>query len=324
MQMNISRRSFLQSAALFGASSFALNSFGASIFTGKAGDFDDSLMVFLSDVHVRGGKSYQRDNFEPMVAEILKMNPLPRNIVVFGDLAYLCGNKEDYVESEKLIRLFTNAGINVTIGMGNHDRRSTFLEVYPEYAKRLKVPGRIVSVASGADADILMLDGLQGTDDRKMNDMGPVSGQLCEAQREWLKAELPKWPRKVFVASHFPLEELKMGAKESLAKFMNSECPNVEGYIHGHNHRWYNYWTALGWKSRKLIRSACLPSTGHWGDIGYATFRTTSKKAELKLVQKDFFFPKPLDVKAGEKRPAEWDAIIEEHRRNSTVTFDFG
>jgi hypothetical protein len=323
MAINLSRRSFLQCSALFGASSFVSNSFGAAMFTGKAGDFDDSMMVFLSDVHVRGGKSYQRDRFQPIVAEILKMNPLPRNIVIFGDLAYLCGKKEDYVESEKLIKLFTDAGINVTIGMGNHDRRSTFLEVYPDYAKRLKVPGRIVSVASGADADILMLDGLQGTDDRKMNDMGPVSGQLCDAQREWLKAELPKWPRKVFVASHFPLEELKIEPKMSLAKFMNEKCPNVKGYIHGHNHRWYNYWTALGWKSRKLMRSACLPSTGHWGDIGYAIFRTTPAKADLQYVAKDFFFPKPIDESKGEKRPVEWDTILEEHRKNSIVTFNF-
>ena len=76
MAINLSRRSFLQCSALFGASSFVSSSFGAAMFTGKAGDFDDSMMVFLSDVHVRGGKSYQRDRFQPIVAEILKRNNL--------------------------------------------------------------------------------------------------------------------------------------------------------------------------------------------------------------------------------------------------------
>ena len=321
MAMELSRRGFLQSAALFGASTFVSDSFGRSLFTGKAKDFDDSLMVFFSDVHVRGGASYQRDSFVPIVAEVLKMNPLPRNVVIFGDFAYLSGKKEDYIESEKIVKLLSDAGITLTIGMGNHDRRSTFLEVYPDYAKRTKVPGRIVSVASGADVDILMLDGLQGTDDRKPNDMGPVSGRLDEAQCEWLKAELPKWPRKVIVGSHFPLKELSVEPYKSLAAFLNAECPNVKGYIHGHDHRWYNKWSAMGWSSRKMIRSACLPSTGHWGDIGYTTFRTDAKKAELTLVSKDFYFPKPLNAAKGEKRPPEWDMILAEHRRSPTVTF---
>ena len=101
MAMELSRRGFLQSAALFGASTFVSDSFGRSLFTGKAKDFDDSLMVFFSDVHVRGGASYQRDSFVPIVAEVLKMNPLPRNVVIFGDFAYLSGKKEDNKDSGK-------------------------------------------------------------------------------------------------------------------------------------------------------------------------------------------------------------------------------
>ncbi|MDO4366091.1 MAG: hypothetical protein Q4D70_04805, partial [bacterium] len=56
--------------------------------------------------------------------------------------------------------------------------------------------------------------------------------------------------------------------------------------------------------------SACLPSTGWWGNIGFATFRTEAHGAKLAFVQNDFFFPKPLAE--GQKRPVEWDQIMRE------------
>ncbi|MBQ0031706.1 MAG: hypothetical protein KBT68_02770, partial [bacterium] len=62
---------------------------------------------------------------------------------------------------------------------------------------------------------------------------------------------------------------------------------------------------------RHVTRLVCLPSTGWWGDIGYAIMRTYPDRAELSLVENDFFFPSPL--KPGEKSPPEWDDIIAEN-----------
>ena len=319
--MMFSRRDFLRSASLFGAGFALAKPLVASekIFTNIKANFDESLSVFFSDVHVGGGKSYQRNYFLEIVADVMRMDPLPRNIVIFGDLAFLSGMKGDYEESYKIIKPMMDLGIKVTIGMGNHDRRSTFLETYEGYDKRLLVPGKIVSVSSDSNADILMLDGLQGKDERAERDMGPVSGKLDPDQIEWIKAELPKWPRKVFVGSHFPIHELKIDQKTSLVRFMMENCPNVKGYIHGHDHRWYERWSSCGWGKRAIMRSVCLPSTGHWGDIGYTTFRTTPEKATLSLKMKDFFFPRPL--KEGEKRPAIWDQFIKE--RSGTPPREF-
>ena len=73
--------------------------------------------------------------------------------------------------------------------------------------------------------------------------------------------------------------------------------------------------------SRRIVRMAVLPSTGWWGDIGYATMRTYADRAELKLVQRDFYFPHPL--KEGEQRPKLWDDIIAE-KRGASCVFRFG
>jgi len=54
---------------------------------------------------------------------------------------------DDYrVFREIVVDPLEAVGIRVTLTMGNHDRRDAFLEVFPEYAKTTKVPGRIVSV----------------------------------------------------------------------------------------------------------------------------------------------------------------------------------
>jgi len=304
--MNISRRSFLQFS-----SAAALTAVGGcrSFFTGAASDYDPNLTVFFSDVHVRGGESYQLDRFRPFVAEVLKMTPLPKNVVIFGDLAFLHGHKADYETSAPYLKQLEDAGISVTIGMGNHDRRSTFFEVHPEYLNRIKVPGRVVSVADLGHADLLMIDSLAGSDDRGAQDMGPVPGVLDKAQQEWLLAELPKWKRPVFVCAHHPLKELNAGNKPLKDLLVRSP---VAGYIHGHNHRWYTGWAPHKWGSRAILRSLCLPSTGHWGDIGFTVFRTSPGSAVATLDEREFFFPKPLEK--GEARPEVWDAILEENR----------
>ena len=305
----VSRRAFLRLSTI-GGTLMAAGGCRTTLFTGAASDYDPNLTVFLSDIHVRGGESYQLEHFKRVVAEILKMSPLPKRAVVFGDLAYLFGRKEDYVTLAPYLKQLTDAGISVTIGMGNHDRRSAFLEVHPEYARSTKVPGRIVSVVDIGPADILMLDSLAGSDDRGNSNSGPVPGTLDAAQQEWLLAELPKWKRPVFVCAHHPVFELTVGGKPLSELLYNS--PAFAGYINGHNHRWYAEWSFRNYSQRKLLCYLGLPSTGHWGDIGYTLFRTTPRDAVANLVQHDFFFPNPL--KEGEPRPEMWDAIVEKNR----------
>jgi hypothetical protein len=153
-----------------------------------------------------------------------------------------------------------------------------------------------------------MHDGLQGTDDRGPKDMGPVPGALSKDQQDWVMDALPKWKKPVFVCSHFPVHELKAGGKP-LDKLLVAS-PKVAGYIHGHDHRWYTKFMRKGWAYTQIKRTLCLPSTGHWGDIGYVLFRELPDRFVATCVQKDFYFPSPRKPEA---RPAVWDAIAQEH-----------
>ena len=310
---SVSRRNFLR---MFGAAgTFAVGGCASGrFFTGAAADHDSNLTVFLSDIHVNGqptGDTYQRDRLVSTVAEILRLDPLPSRAIVFGDLAWLWGNKMDYECSAKQLKLLADAGIHVTIGMGNHDRRSSFLEVYPDYARTTKVPGRIVSVVDAGAVDFIMLDGLQGTDGRGPKDMGPVPGALCKDQQDWVLDVLPKWKKPVFVCSHFPVNELKAGGKPLEKLILDS--PNVAGYIHGHDHSWYTRNLIPGYNSSQLKRSLCLPSTGHWGDIGYALMRVRGGEAVVSLCERDYYFPTPKPPKNPDVART-WKAIVRDHQ----------
>ena len=200
--------------------------------------------------------------------------------------------------------------------MGNHDRRSTFLEVHPDYIARTKVPGRIVTVCDAGTVDFLMLDGLQGADDRAWNDMGPLAGLLDKAQQDWLLAALPAWKKPVFVCSHYPIGDLSVGG-QPLSRLL-AHVPAVVGYIHGHDHRWDTRDMGMGWKKTGAKRTLCLPSTGAWGDIGYALMRTSKDRAVASLVQRESYYPRP--PKPGMPVQHLWNAIVKANQ-NQTCAF---
>ena len=136
----MNRREFLR-AGFGGLACAAVG--GCRMFTGAKGDFDENLSVFVSDVHIKPD-GYQLGRFRQVVSEILRMDPLPRNVVCFGDIARSFGKAEDYAASVGVWRELVDAGIRLTLGMGNRDRRERFLPVWPEYERRTRVPGRTV------------------------------------------------------------------------------------------------------------------------------------------------------------------------------------
>ena len=303
------RRSFIAAGFGFGV---AAVSRGADLFTGARADFDDSLTVFLSDVHVCGAPFdrwvYTRDEFARRVAAILAMRPLPRRVVVFGDIAFGGGDIRDYRVAKPQFDLLKAAGIRVVLGTGNHDRRNTMLEVFPDCAKDSPVPGRIVSVVDLGSADLVLLDSLRGEDGRYD---GPVDGALDAAQQEWLADFLPRCTRPVLVGAHHEARELSVKGRPIVSLLKRS--PTCAGWIHGHNHVWKK--TGLyGWgdANEDVIRSLTLPSGGLWGDIGYVTFRTSADGARADLVQLDHWFNDRY--RKGEARPAVDQAILDENR----------
>ena len=239
---------------------------------------DDNLTLFLADAHIRGDKPwYSEGLFKALVAEVLAHRPLPRRCVVLGDVAYLFGRAKDYELAAALFKPLEDAGIELTLGMGNHDRRETFFERFPRYVTATKVPGRVVMEVPLNGVDLLMLDSLRHPDEGK----GVVPGEVGGGQMEWLVEYLKKRTRPVIVCAHHPSHEIK----EIVGPLEANPC--VVGYVYGHYHHWENGWTSYNSRKR-AVRTCGLPSASLWGDIGYAYMRTLPGRAELTLVQRDY------------------------------------
>ena len=291
------RRDFLKmfgAGGIYYAASSAFSSFASTEAKIVTPTLDPKITLLLSDCHINGyldkHPQHIRQTFCEIVAEIAKMERLPQRSVCLGDFSYLWGHKKDYVLARELLKPLTDLGVEFTVLLGNHDRRSVFLEVYPEYLKSTKIPGRVVSVVDAGAIDFIMLDGLVGADDRNMNDMGPGHGMFCKDQQDWLLAELPKWKKPVAVCSHWPLESLNV-REEPFANLL-AKSPNVFGYIYGHKHRWRQSMVKND-SGTKSVQTLCIPSAGYWGDIGYAIMRTEGDISEVTLTQKGFWYPKP-------------------------------
>ena len=169
-----------------------------------------------------------------------------------------------------------------------------------------------------AHVGFLMLDTLQGADDRAQDDTGPVPGALSDGQQEFLRDFLAKRTKPVILCAHHAPKELKLCGKPLSLVVVTTPC--VAGYIHGHNHRWTRAW--MRDKDQKTPERAkhvlCLPSNGLWGDIGYATCRVAPGKAEVAPCLKDFWLSRPV---APERRPPEWEDILAEGRASGPCTF---
>lgn len=302
----LSRRAFLGGAA-------AAVGGCRSLFTGDASDFDEGLTLFIADIHVSGSEpefAYTKDRLVSFVATVLARAPLPRRIVCFGDLARFHGRRADYALAVSLLRPLADVGIELTIGLGNHDRHDLFFEHFPSAAQRSPVPEAAVAVVPLADCDLLMLDSLDAAAEG-----GEGGGRLCDAQQAWLKVALPAWPRPVIVCAHHDHAELKI--EDYPLAVLLGRSPQVKGYVFGHVHRWTTGWYHRHrWSAADHVYpQASLPSLGYWGDIGWAEFRTTPQRATLTLRQNDFFFPRPVGSGVGglAARPPEWDDILTAH-----------
>ena len=250
---------------------------------------DPCLVALVSDMHVNGLKDevpthcYEEVCLRKVVASILALDPLPANVVCFGDIAYHWGQPEDYPLAASILKPLEDAGMRLTLGMGNHDRRDNFLAQWPEYAKTSPVTGRIVSKVGLPHVDLLMLDTLNALEVEKNKKSNP--GELDNAQREWLAETLKAATKPILTCAHHKPNE----GKVDLAKLL-LESAACKGHIHGHWHKWGRDIIHNGWNPHNLKPMVGLPSTGHWGDIGFATMRVFPDRVEITNLQNDFFF----------------------------------
>ena len=285
---------------------------------------DPNLMVFLSDIHQhdntvrwKNGPTQANEVLPQLVKEILALRPLPAHAVVFGDFSASCGWIEDFRLAADALKPLFDAGIALTLGMGNHDNRKSFMQVFPDYAERCLVPGRIVSKVSTPNADLILLDTLksrEGEDWSEPTSKGShVEGVIDAAQRTWLRETLAAATRPTFVGAHHDAREVGI-VKEIVT------TPTVFGYVFGHEHVWDESFLHDGYGDSRTVQTATLPSGGFWGDIGYALFKTLADRAELTVRQTDFYFNRRWQDKP---RPKNWTERVKSHDgRKVTFWYD--
>lgn len=276
-----------------------------------AAGFDENLAVVVSDSHVKapnGGKVSRSDKaFADLVDEILAMKVKPRHFIHLGDLSVLTGEEADYEAARPQIERLRNSGINVAITMGNHDRRGSYLKVFPDGAKGSLVEGRHVYLVEMPNCDVLLLDTL--IDLGKPKTRNPVNGELSGGQLEFLEKFFEDRTKPVLVASHHPVLQVMMG-KFKLKHYIAYQKSAV-AFLHGHNHTWTSVWAHPDdWKNPVTIEAIGLPSSGCDGDIGYVLLKAHSDRVTLSLKQRDFFYPNPV---SGKDRPPQWDRRIKEN-----------
>ena len=309
--MLFSRRNFLTGMTAVGAC-------GLTAHAADGAATDPCLSVFLSDPHQsgwRGGKQPTHMNavFAKEIDRILAMRPLPARAVLFGDIALWKGRHDDYAMARKSLDRLTEAGIAVFVTTGNHDHRDVMFRYFPRQKELTPVPGRLVSVIDLGTCDLLLLDSL---DENPQGEgfSNNVGGALDDAQWEWLQKEAPARKRPFLVGAHHAINDL--GGRK--ARALLGPLDKFVGWIHGHDHTWSKETNLRRRNSRALFRTAVLPGSGYWGDIGHATMRTYADRAVLTLHQSDFYYPDP--PRDGERRPPDYDAVVAEND-GQTCTF---
>ncbi|MBP3316898.1 MAG: metallophosphoesterase [Alistipes sp.] len=294
----------LGGVALSPAKASVLESFGDLAEAGAAKKLDPSLVVFLSDIHICGeiedGKPkhypYNPTSLSLRIKEILAMRSLPANVVVTGDVAWDYGMEEDYHYAAELLQPLVEAGIRVTLGLGNHDRRAAFFKVFPQYKESSPIAGRAVSVVELPDADLIVLDTLSELPDLKPRQGTTVSGAIDKEQLTWLQGFLAKAARPVLLCAHHPI-----GDMPGLVKLV-TDSPAVAGYIYGHVHIWNKSVSILRQRvPQRMLSTVALPAT-FYGDIGCATMRVDKNGAKIGYSSKGFWWPQP-----SENPPQEWE-----------------
>ena len=113
--------------------------------------------------------------------------------------------------------------------------------------------------------------------------------------------------KSTFICAHHSIHDTKL-------QTLLEKTPCVAGYFHGHLHSW------IETRTKKGLYCISIPSTGQWGDIGYALFRTFPDRAELTFRQTDFYFNRRWK---GKPCPRNWEERVKRHDgRKVTFWYD--
>ncbi len=243
---------------------------------------DKWRVALLSDTHIpqNGEEQYRGfapvENLRKVVTQIEAARP--EAAVVCGDAARLTGEVGDYKMLRGLLAPIA-ATAPILIGLGNHDDRRKFSQVFPaaETPGKQNVSGKHVTVLEHPTTRIVVLDSLLY--------VNKVAGLLGKAQRVWLEQQLPKLSdRPLVMFVHHTLGDGD-GDLLDVDRLMSIIEPqkHVKAIFYGHSHQF-----RIG--ERSGVRLVNLPACGYnfndnepvgWVD---ATFSGTGVALRLNAI----------------------------------------
>ena len=255
----ISRKQFLQvSTGMLGAMTV-----GVLSRTSHANDSDKPdvfQLALLSDTHIPQNPAETYRGFAPtenLAKVVVGVRAwAPAGAIINGDAARLAGYREDYQQLQKLLTPLADS-TPVYIGLGNHDDRKNFFEVFEkadpsEIAQ--KVNGKHVLVVEHPHVRTIVLDSLLYVD--------RTAGLLGKSQREWLArylTEADSRPTVLFVHHSLGDGDGELLDVERLFRIVEPH-KNVKAIFYGHSHRYRI-------ERRGGLTLVNLPATGYnFGD----------------------------------------------------------
>ena len=254
----LSRVSSLGAATLFSSTVVAAEGDSESKTDSVGGVADQSKykVAILSDTHIPVNPDDGHRDFSPQ-ENLRRVTPQvveskPQIAIVNGDAARLDGQAADYEVLRKLLQPIA-AVAPIHIGLGNHDDRGNFYQVFPADAESnvaQSVKGKHVSVIETPVARFVVLDSLLY--------VNKVAGLLGKSQREWLKTYLPTVTDKpIALFVHHTLNDGDGSLLDADRLFgIIKPHKQVKAIFYGHSHR-YEVLEQAG------VRLINLPAVGY-------------------------------------------------------------
>lgn len=193
------------------------------------------------------------ERLEICIADINAHHADAAMCVVTGDLAH-GGKVEAYFE---LRRILSGLAMPYHLIIGNHDRRDTFLKVFPETP--VDENGYVQSVIDCAVGRFILLDTVED---------GEKGGSFCAERGSWLERRLQEADgRAVYIFMHHPPFEIGIPSLDrirlldpAILRQVVARYSNIKHIFFGHVHR---------------------PIVGHWAGIPFSTLRGTNHQVAL-------------------------------------------
>jgi 3',5'-cyclic AMP phosphodiesterase CpdA len=270
----LDRRTFLkQSAAALSLAAVAHPSIGSA-----TKPLTDSIALF-SDTHIAGDPATRRGDvnmsqyFADARASLLAAVPKtggPSALLINGDCAYIKGEPADYTTLIEHLTPVREAGLPVTLALGNHDDRDSFQAAFPDAKSNVDAHDqKHASILSTPSVNWFVLDSLE--------EVNATPGSIGDKQLTWLDESLRRHANKpAFVMGHHNADVavlLKNGdvvvdttknripvpglTDSSKLLDLLQAHPHVAAYLCGHTHQW----NIIRWEKISFVNLPCIAYT---------------------------------------------------------------